>query len=621
MILYSSTVQSFKHSVDNNQITEKIELAFLNGFGKRASEGERRAWNNSMPYMGNIIRNSKIPDDCGVLIEYNIPTSSKRVDFIVTGRNIEDKENFVLIELKQWNEALATDKEDVVVSFVGRKDREVAHPSYQVWSYEQMITDMNTAVYENGIKSHSCAYLHNYKEKNPEPLKLPQYDNVVNNAPLFFREDNKKLEEFLARHVGKGKGMEILYRIENGRIKPSKKLIEHVSGMFQGNKEFILIDEQKVAFSTIINITSKQHGKNTIIVSGGPGTGKSVISINALGTLLKKELNVKFVAPNAAFRTVIFESLTANKTIGKGRVRNLFSGSAQFYNSKENVFDVLIVDEAHRLKGKGAYQYMGENQIEDIVRASRINIFFVDDMQRIRPEDIGSVSEIVRIANKYNSKIHQIELQAQFRCSGAEGFINWLDTVLQISDTANFNGWDEGTFEFKLFDNPNDVFNEIQTRNSEGYKARMLAGFAWKWTQEKEGNRNGEVEDVEIPKYNFKMPWNSRAISSTWAINESGINQIGCVHTSQGLEFDYVGVIIGDDLKFDPDNHILYASYDDYKDVMGKRGLKDKNDELTKLVSNIYKILMSRGMKGCYVFCRNEELQNHFKERLKMICE
>ncbi|WNY27139.1 DUF2075 domain-containing protein [Methanolapillus ohkumae] len=617
MILYSSNVTGFKKDIKSFQIVDKIENSFVDCFGKNPSPSEKRSWNNSMQFMSQIVDGSNVADDCGVLIEYNIPTSSKRVDFILSGQNKEEEDNFVIIELKQWDSAEPTEKEDIVKTFVGQAVREAAHPSYQAWSYQQMIHDMNTAVYEGNIKSHSCSYLHNYKEKNPEPLKLPQYAECIRQAPVFLRDDYKMLEDFLYCHVGRGKGMEILYRIENGKIKPSKKLIDHVSGLFRGNSEFILIDEQKVAFETIVNVAKKDDNKKrTIIVTGGPGTGKSVISMNALGELLKNEMNVQFVAPNAAFRNVLLEMLTQQIPKNKNRIRNLFSGSAKFYNTQENVFDVLIVDEAHRLKKAGAYQYQGENQIEDIIKASRINVFFVDDSQQIRPEDIGSVQAIREIAQKYNSEIEEIELKAQFRCSGAEGFMNWLTTVLQIEDTANFDGWDKAAFEFKIADNPNDLLEMVKAKNYEGYKARMLAGYAWKWSSEKEGNKNGEIEDVIISECDFKMPWNSRS-TTTWAIDENGVNQIGCVHTSQGLEFDYVGIIVGNDLKFNPETKEIYASYNDYKDMVGKKGLKEKPLELTRLVSNVYKILMSRGMKGCYVYCRDSELQEYLKERLE----
>ncbi|WP_106769652.1 DUF2075 domain-containing protein [Paenibacillus faecalis] len=619
MIIYSSNALKFRESVDHNKITVEIEKAFIDKMGMKPSPGEKRAWNNSMQFMERVIRNSKIADDCGILIEYNIPATSKRIDFIVAGQNQDGKSNFVIVELKQWESAQITDREDLVIAYIGGRKREIPHPSYQAWSYRQFLDDMNESIHSNDLTGHACAYLHNYRVPQPDPLRNERYQGLIREAPLFMAEDTLKLQEFLYKHIGKGNGINLLYLIENGKIRPSKKLIDHVESLFKGNSEFILLDEQKVAYETIISIAKNIDKKKTIIVKGGPGTGKSVISMNALGGLLKHKLNVKFIAPNASFRTVMVETLTKQQLKNKARTRGLFAGSGQFYGASENFYDVLVVDEAHRLKGKGAYQYRGENQIEDIIKASKVNVFFIDDFQRIRPDDIGSVSEIRRIASLYGSEVHEYTLSAQFRCSGAEGFINWIDHVLQIQTTANFNGWDQESFEFKMIDNPNDLYEEIRERVSSGYKARMLAGFAWNWTRDKDGNRNGEVADVVIEEHDFRMPWNGRAISSTWAIHEDGIDQIGCVHTSQGLEFDYVGVIIGNDLKYDPQSMLIYADYSEYKDTMGKRGLKNDNEQLTALIKNIYKVLISRGMKGCYLYCRNPELHNYIKEQLNRI--
>ena len=617
MIIYSNSAKNFKDSVEENKITYEIEKAFVDKIGKRPSNSERNSWNNSSRFMETLVRKSNVPDDCGVLIEYTIPSTSKRIDYIITGHDFDDKKNFIIVELKQWDFAKDTNKNGIVKTVYGGSLVEAAHPSYQATSYKQFLCDLNEGIHASDIYAFSCAYLHNYSERTPEPLKSRIYKNDIQESPLFFKDDVKKLEEFLRKYVGKGKGKDISYRIEHGRIKPSKKLIDHVGKMIKGNREFILLDEQKVAYENIVKQASKCDKRRTIIVKGGPGTGKSVISINALAQIIKKEINIRFVAPNAAFRSVVIEMLTRDNSRGKSRIKNLFSGSSQFYDANDCDFDAIIVDEAHRLKKAGAYQYRGENQVEDIIKASKVNVFFIDDSQKIRPDDIGTVSEITKYAKKYYSSITEIELVSQFRCSGAEGYINWLDSVLDIRETGNFEGWDKKAFEFKNCESPNEVYQLIREKADNGYNARMLAGYAWNWSK-KEINYNGEIKDVAIPEYDFAMPWNGRAISTLWAVNPDGINQIGCVHTSQGLEFDYVGIIIGNDLKFDLEKYELYADYSEYKDIVGKKGLKNNPEGLTAYVKNIYKILMSRGMKGCYVFCRDEALRNYFNKRLKM---
>ncbi|WP_200889529.1 DUF2075 domain-containing protein [Cohnella kolymensis] len=547
------------------------------------------------------------------MIEFNIPSTSKRVDFIITGKNEKGSDNYVVVELKQWDSAEATEKEDVVRSFVGGKVREVAHPSYQSWSYRQFMEDMNEAIYSNDITGYSCAYLHNYKGSVPEPLKGQQYSKYIDEAPLFFSDDSMKLQEFLRRHVGKGSGMHLMYQIENGKIRPSKKLIDHVDSLFKGNSSFVMLDEQKVAYETIMNLARKQGEKRSIIIQGGPGTGKSVISVNVLGGLLRSKLNVKFVAPNASFRNVMVNKLVSQNPKDRTRIKNLFSGSGSFYSDPIDLFDVLIVDEAHRLKQQGAFQYWGENQVKDIIKASKVSVFFIDDSQRIRPEDVGSVEEIKKYAAEYGAEVHELQLNAQFRCSGATGFIQWVDNVLQLRETGNYDGWDKESFEFKICDTPNEVHETIKGKVREGYNARMLAGYAWEWTAENKGNRNGEVADVTIQEHGFEMPWNGRSISTDWAVHEGGLNQIGCVHTSQGLEFDYAGVIIGDDLIYESATMKLKADYNAYRDKVGKKGLKKEPEKLAELVKNVYRILMSRGMKGCYVFCRDPAVQQYLK--------
>ena len=612
MILYKDTAIGFRNDVDENKIVDILRQSFRTKLGLDPSR-EFSSWFNSLRAMETVVRKSKISDDCGVLIEYKIPLTSRRIDFVVSGEGEDASRNFVVIELKQWQKARETRKDGVVGTYLGGGMVETTHPSYQAQAYKVLIQEYNENVQDRDIKLSSCAYLHNYTESDPEPLKADIYADLVRDTPLYLKDDSKKLQDFLKDHVGRGNGMEILYDIQNGRIRPSKKLIEHISSMFDGNSEFILIDNQKVAYETALDLARSVEEKTVLVVKGGPGTGKSVVSVNLLGGLLSEEQNVVFVAPNAAFRDVMIEKLSKNRT--KIMLRSLFKGSSIFLKLEEDTYDTAIVDEAHRLKDKTAYQYYGDNQVEDIIKSARCSIMFIDDNQRVRPEDIGTVKGIKRIATRMGANYREIELEAQFRCSGAEGYINWLDHVLHIRETANYNGWDGGEFEFKIFDDPNDLLEAIRIKNSAGYNARMLAGYAWPWT--KKGNNDGQIDDVIIEEFNFSMPWNSRKSRTTWAIDNSGVEQVGCIHTSQGLEFDYVGVIIGSDLRFDPEKNEYFVDWSSYKDAAGKKGLKNNLKKLSELVRNIYKVLMSRGMKGCYVHIVDKEVEKYLYSRLE----
>lgn len=244
--------------------------------------------------------------------------------------------------------------------------------------------------------------------------------------------------------------MEIVDELENGKIKPSKKFIEYVSELYDGNPVYTLLDEQQIVYSNIMKFVSKSNKWTTIIVNGGLGTGKSIVAMNAFIYLLKQEKNIRFIAPNVSFKEAIIDILAKHKKDTKKKLKEVFLGSMGLYDCETLTFDVLIVDEAHRLKRKGTYMYKGDSQVDDVIRSSKVNIFFSDDNQRIRPDDEGFVGLIKSTAKKHNSKIIEINLKAQFRCFGAEGYINWITHVLQIEDTANFDGWDKESFEFKI---------------------------------------------------------------------------------------------------------------------------------------------------------------------------
>lgn len=463
----------------------------------------------------------------------------------------------------------------------------------------------------------SCAYLHNFKEREGEPILSREYGGIIKQSPVFFADDQEKLEKYIYSQIGMGNGLTIIDDIENSKIRPSKKLVDYVSSIMNGNKEYVLLDEQRLVYEEALSLIEDDNkNKKVFIVRGGPGTGKSVVAINLFSEFLRRKQNAFFVAPNSSFRDTLVKKLADDNQ--PTRLRSLFKGSSGFCDSGKNEFDVLVVDESHRLKNQSAFMYKGDNQVRDIIKAAKVSIFFIDDNQMVRPSDIGCVKEIKKIAAEFEADVAERTLEAQFRCSGVDGYINWLDDTLQIRETANYDGWEGGDFDFRIYDNPNILRQDIEELSDSGFSARILAGYAWKWSSVKEGNADGDIEDVEIPEFDFKMPWNSRKVGTTWAIDQSGIKQVGCIHTSQGLEFDYVGVIVGEDLDFDFETMSYSSDIDKYQDNEGKKGLKDNPERLNTLIRNIYKILFTRGMKGCYVYFCNKNVEKYFKEKLKI---
>ena len=625
MLVYEGIKSGFIDDVNLNRIVDKIYDKYKQFFG-RTSESQLNSWKNSMQYMRGVLDDREIPDNAGVAIEFNIPTTSKRIDFILSGRDNNKKDSVIIIELKQWETCTAVEGKDAIVStFTGGGIREVAHPSYQAMSYANLIKDFNETVQLDEIGLYPCAFLHNYDLRDDDPICSSQYQEYIKEAPMFGTNDFEKLRIFIKKYIVEGDDRELLYKIENGRIRPSKRLQDSLANMLQGNKEFNMIDEQKVIYEDAIRMaidTVASDSKNVLVVQGGPGTGKSVLAINLLVELTNRNMTSFYVTKNAAPRAVFRDKLKGSFKMTY--INNLFQGSGQFTDAEKNEVDVLIVDEAHRLNAKsGMFQNLGENQIKEIINASNFSIFFIDEDQKVTLKDIGSVDEIKKYANELETGIKVVELESQFRCNGSDGYLAWLDNLLKIRKTANFDDMDFD-YDFRVLDDPNEVRRLIEEKNKENNKSRMVAGYCWNWISE--GKNNTDIHDIVIPEYNFEMSWNL-GNSQTWAIDPMSVNEIGCIHTCQGLEFDYVGVIIGNDIRYE-DGHIVTdytkraatdQSLKGINKIAREAGIEEANKIADSIIKNTYRTLMTRGMKGCYVYCVNKNLQEYIRNKINMI--
>lgn len=625
MIIYEATKKEFLSDVLNDNLVNNIVSNYSERIGK-INKSEVRSWDNSMQYMYRVLSDSEIPDQAGVAIEFKIPYTSKRIDLLISGSNEIGQGTIVIVELKQWEQAQCVEnKEAIVKTVINRSLIETTHPSYQAWSYATLIKDYNENAQTENIELYPCAYLHNYIYKEDtasDPLKAPLYEMYLERAPLFVKGEAIKLRNFIKRYVKYGDNKANLYKIEKGKIRPSKSLQDLLASMLKGNEEFLMIDDQKVAFETALELSSKAirtNKKQVLIIEGGPGTGKSVLAINLLVEATNRQLVAQYVTKNAAPRNVYSTKLKGD--FKKGRIDNLFKGSSSFISTPANEFDLLIADEAHRLNEKsGMFSHLGENQVKEIMNASKLSVFLLDQNQQVTLKDIGSRELIQQFAGRLNADVTVLKLQSQFRCNGSDGYLSWLDHTLGIRETANSDsiGMD---YDFRVYTNPNLMFNDILDLNKEKNKARMVAGYCWDW--KKESKNDSTIPDVIIPEHNFAMSWNL-GNSGTWAIDQDSVNEIGCIHTCQGLEFDYVGVIIGEDLIFKDGlvqtDYTKRAKTD--KALHGiKKKLKERPDEAKQLadtiIRNTYRTLMTRGLKGCFIYCTDKDLENYFLNRAK----
>jgi DUF2075 family protein len=628
MLVYQATKSEFMDDVERDVIVERISRAYEQRI-HRTSASEVRSWQNSMQHMYKVLNSPDIPGSCGVAIEFGVPGTNKRIDFVLTGSAAPKLpeptyDAAVIIELKQWDELEVVDgRDDLVRTRVGRPGNVVTHPSYQAWSYARMIEDYNEAVREEQIVLLPCAYLHNYYASGADdPLFDPRYAESLRSAPAFCAGDVFKLRAFICRHITRGDDGVVLYRIESGRLKPSKSLQDALSGMLDGNSEFVMIDDQKVVFETALDLARQSRAdgqKRVMIVRGGPGTGKSVVAVNLLVHLTAEEMVVQYVSKNSAPRNVYSRLLRARKRT-KAYIDNLFRGSGNYYDLPSDSFDALVVDEAHRLNEKsGLYANRGDNQTRELIDAARFSVFFIDESQRVTLKDAASIAEIRLLAERAGAQVEEAELASQFRCNGSDMYLEWLDDALGIPSAGDqdFAGFD---FDFRVFDDPNDLMAAIVERNAERNKARVVAGYCWEWPTNSRGSRG--AGHVSIPEHGFARSWNLDS-TTTWAIDDDSVDQIGCIHTSQGLEFDYVGVIIGDDMRSEDGrvvtDRVKRAKTDASLNGIGPIAKTDPeraNRIADEIIRNTYRVLMTRGMKGCYVYCTDALLRDHFRARL-----
>jgi DUF2075 family protein len=441
-------------------------------------------------------------------------------------------------------------------------------------------------------------------------------------APIFTGHDADAFRDFLLSRVGNGRGLPVLDRVINGRFAPSKKLLDHTARVIAGEPTYTLLDDQIVAFNTIMTIARKafrsksQHA--VVVIKGGPGTGKSVLALNVMGDLLKEGKNVQHASGSKAFT----ENL--RKKLGP-RTRPLLQYFNSYGSADPCVVDVLVCDESHRIRKTSNNLYTPKAkktdrpQIDELIEASKLSVFFIDDHQAVRSDEVGSSSMIREAAILRGAAYREAELHTQFRCAGSEIYIDWLDQLLEIRKTGETTLGKESGFDFQILDSPQSVEAAVRAKVSHGVSARMVAGFCWPWSQpETDGSL---VDDVVLGEY--RRPWNAKPDAarlkkgipkaSFWASDPGGIDQIGCVYTAQGFEFDYVGVIVGLDLCYDAATTSWTGNPKHSRDhVVRTRS----GPRFTDNVKNTYRVLLTRGMLGCYVYFMDDSTRAFVESRL-----
>ena len=612
-LAYCSNLDSFLDDIDSGKIEQIILQGFKRIFGRTVAINEINSWRNSLEVVGAVLRiDTKVPE-LGVGIELQIDGTAKRIDLLFSGYAESGMPTTLLIELKQWSSAEITELDGIVSTYIGGGDRQMTHPSYQAWSYASLLRDFNVEVYENNISIIPCAFLHNYVDNGA--ITDNRYSEYLDKAPVFLRHNRRELLDYIWENISIGDpNQDILRRIDKSPHRPSRSLADGVQDMIQGNDYFTLIDDQKLAYETVLDASiqsRKDNIKRVILVNGGPGTGKSVVAINLLTAGINAELNSLYLSKNSAPRLVYHRRLSGRNM---SRARSLFQGTGSFYNTEANAYDLLIIDEAHRMtKKSGMFQNLGEDQVMEVIKSSRTSVFFIDEAQRVHIKDHGTITAIRESAVSQDAEVIELELSSQFRCNGSDGYLAWIEQTLGIRDTANTSFED---FIFEVVDTAQELREIIQSRDlEENSTARMVAGYCWPWVSKKYPH-----EFDFILENGFTARWNLEKHGQAWLDIPESINEIGCIHTCQGLEVDYIGVIIGPDLVISGDgfstNVDARAPHD--TTVRGRKAALKRGEiteeDLDKIIRNTYRCLMTRGMKGCYVYCTDPEMNSRFRQ-------
>ena len=620
MLLYAGTTPEFIKAAVHNAIAHRLAEAFEAHYRYRPSPSEFQSWQNSLRSFSEVLREGNLTNQ-GIILEYQLPLSSKRLDAIVTGCDAT-RDRAIIVELKQWSASELGSSNDLLRTWVGGNHRDVLHPSVQANQYRRYLEDMHAVFHseDRKVALEACAYLHNYRPAHVDPLFDERSDAVRQLAPIFTSGDVVKLAHYLSSRLSSGDGERVMRRLEASRYRPAKKLLSHVSNVINQEPAFVLLDEQMVVFSQVLAAVESamtDNRKHVFLVHGGPGTGKSVLALNLLGALSGKGYNAQHATGSKAF------TKTLQKIVGRQAAQQ-FRYFNNFGQAAPGDVDVLLCDEAHRIRSTSNHRFTKvanrseRPQIQEIIEAARVSVFFVDDLQVVRPNEIGS-SRLIRASAAANQAVlHESSLETQFRCAGSEGFVGWVDNTLEVRKTANilFDQSQE-IFEFGIVDSPEALESLIRQKAVAGNTARLVAGYCWPWSSQLDAT--GQLaKDVKIEA--FERSWNARPDmtglppgvpkADLWAHEPGGLEQVGCIYTAQGFEFDYVGVIWGRDLRYEPG-----TGWVGDRTVSQDRQVRGARDGFLALVKSTYRVLLSRGMKGCFVYFQDPETEKFVRSR------
>lgn len=593
------------------------EFLWFEGVG-RPTAGERRSWRSSIPVLAEDLRQAGL-GGVQVLLETRLPLTSKRADVVLAGVHPRSGTNsYVVVELKQWSAASRWEGSDTLVDVPGAPYRPALHPALQVDGYVDYLRDFVRVLADDGEAIRGAAYLHNATEDSVRDLRLAESGA---RAPVFTGQRRSDFHAWLRTRLAPDPGVRAADDLLGSRIAPSRQLMSVAAQEVRDREQFVLLDEQRVAFEKVLARVQQARDadrKTAVIIAGGPGSGKSVIALSLLGELARSGHAVMHATGSRSF------TQTLRQVAGKGssRTKSLFAYFNSFMTADKNGLDVLILDEAHRLRVTSVNRYTRKEvraaarpQVDELFDAARVPVFLLDEFQVVRPGEMGSVAEIEAHAARRDIPVEKIDLQAHYRSGGSEAYLDWVVALLGLRGEEAVPWRDEESFTVEVVDSPEELEQRLTRELDAGANARMTAGYCWPWSDPRPDGTL--VDDVVIGAW--RRPWNlrgERAVggappSALWATGEGGFGQVGCVYTAQGFEYSWNGVILGPDLVWRRDRWVARREHNRDPDFRSRKAVDDATFD--RLVRHVYKVLLTRGMVGTVIYSVDEETRVHLR--------
>ncbi|MFC7866026.1 DNA/RNA helicase domain-containing protein [Streptomyces murinus] len=592
------------------RLAELLAENFLHKHRHRPQPSEVRSWERSIPALINALVEAGL-GEVEMLLEYGLPLTSKRADVILAGVHPSTGEpSYVVVELKQWSNAFA-EEDDPLRCRVDAYPAPVLNPIEQVRGYCEYLVSFNGAVERCPESVAGVAYLHNATEFGVAGLRaVPEDDH----GRMFTGEQRGAFLAYLRTKLAPKPGADAADILLQGKVRPSKQLMAVAAEEVRKREQFVLLDEQRLAYEAVMSAVRKAqraNHKQVIVVAGGPGSGKSVIALSLLGELYRRGVPALHATGSQSF------TKTMRKVAGarKPEVQRLFRYFNSFMEAEPNDLDVLVCDEAHRLRKTSANRYTkaslrtGRPQVAELMDAARVPVFLLDQHQVVRPGEMGTVQEIQDAAAEQGLECAVVELDSQFRCGGSDAYLRWVTSLLGLEGDGPTVWEPDGKVELLAVDSPQELEDFLAAQRAQDYGARMSAGYCWKWTTKITPNMTTLPADVTIG--DWARPWNlygDRSLlgappAPLWATDPAGFGQVGCVYTAQGFEYDWSGVIMGPDLVWRTDRWVVDRTAS--KDPSFTKATSD--DDVDRLVRNTYKVLLTRGMIGTVVYSTDPE--------------